>query len=193
MAWPRSALRARDIPWTARRISSRGALRPSSVELHVAAHHEAHQSADFHILNLAAGDVTAIAQHGEAVADLLYLLQTMRDVYEAHSACALLANDRVQDIYLAAAQGRRRLVHDDQLRPLRDGTANFDHLLLGDAQIANFLPGIDVQAQACQQGARVAVHRVPIDEPEADGFTAEVQVLRDRHEGQQIELLVDRN
>src|ERR1700675_666947 len=99
----------------------------------------------------------------------------------------------MQDLNLTTAERGSRLVHDDELRAPSRCARNFHHLLLRDAQPANLLQRIDVQSETREHGTCVGAHLLPIDQSATRGLATKVQILGDRQERQQIELLVDRH
>ena len=70
---------ARDVLCLERHVRCREALRSGGQEADFAADHEANDAFHVGILDSAAADMTAVAQHGVAVANLEYLLETVRD------------------------------------------------------------------------------------------------------------------
>ena len=65
------------------------------------------------------GDVEAVAQHGDVVAQFLDLVEIVRDVDDRHAFVAQAADQPEEDVGLAPDQGRRRLVEDEHLRLVR--------------------------------------------------------------------------
>ena len=68
---------------------------------------------------VALADQPAVAQNRDAVADLVDLIEKMRDEDDADAAQRELAHDREQDLDLVAIEARGRLVEDQHPRRLR--------------------------------------------------------------------------
>ena len=101
----------------------------------------------------------AVAQHRNPIADLLDLLQPMRDVDNADPTFLEVRNRPEQRIGFAAAQRRRRLVHDEDFGVFRQSQGDFQHLLLRHREIADLGLEIDAKIDASQRrlGARKSV------------------------------------
>ena len=98
-----------------------------------------------------------------------------------------------QPLDLAIGQRRRRLVHDEDARVLRQRLGNLDHLLLRDAELVHERAGIEVEAERVEQPPRVGVHAPMIDGAgkAATRLAAEEDVLRDVEVRDERELLED--
>ena len=158
----------------------------------VTAYHQADQLVDVQLAGGQGGDVAAIAQHGDAVADLERFFQVVADVDDGDAVGAQLAHDGEEVVDLADAQGRGRLVHDDEAGLLVQRLGHLDHLLLADAELVHRRARIDVQVQLCQQPARLLVHLRPAQGDAVRDLAAQEDVLGDREVGHLVEFLVDR-
>ena len=67
-----------------------------------------------------------------SVSDLLDLPESMRDINDAHVVGFQIFNDLQEALRFSQAQARGRLIHDDDARTSRNGSSNFDELLLRD-------------------------------------------------------------
>jgi hypothetical protein len=95
-------------------------------------------------------DQATVAHDGDPLADLVDLLQMMRDEQERH-ACSLqsaMCSKQMPD--LARLEPCRRLVHDDETAALPKRAGDLEQLPLADGQLAGALVDIDVQAPELQ-------------------------------------------
>src|SRR5690242_2044940 len=98
----------------------------------------------------------------------------MRDVDDAHTVIAQLADEREQAIGLLHRQARGRLVHDDEPRIERERLRDFDELLLRDGKAIEWRGRGHGHAEALEVNFRVSVNLLPIDEAQLrTGFTTE--------------------
>ena len=134
----------------------------------------------------------AVAQHGDAVADLEDLLQPVRDVDEADALPGEPANDLEQLLELRPAEHGRGFVEYDDAGMAREGAGDLHHLPLGDAQISYPGTRIDRKPQAQQRLPAAADRFAPVDGAEP-GFrqTAQKQVLGDAQVRRQHRFLID--
>ena len=77
-------------------------------------------------------DEHAVAQHGDAVADLVDLVEKVRDEEDRHSALLELADHPEQLGYLVEVEARCRLVEHEHLDVGRQGAGDGDELLHGE-------------------------------------------------------------
>ena len=153
--------------------------------------HQPDDAVDGGVGDRPAADLAAVAQHGEAVAQRHHLVEAMGDEDDAETLRPKVAHDAEQLVDLGRAQRRSRLVHDDEPRSHRQSAGDLDHLLLGDAEIADQREGIEVEAEPAGDRAGLRRHAPPADEQARPGLAADEDVLRDRHVGRQGEFLVD--
>ncbi len=92
---------------------------------------------------------------------------------------------------LGFAQGRGRLVHDDEARLHRERAGDLDELLLGDGKIAHLCHRITLEPDALGDGLRLFSQPAPAHEQLRARFAANEHVLGDRHVGGEGEFLVD--
>ncbi len=138
---------------------------------------------------LMAGDA-AVAQHGDEVADPHQLLQPVRDVDDGDALRLQLGDHPEQDLDLCGAEGRGRLVHDQDAGVLRQRLGDLDDLLLADAQVADLGARVDVVLQPAQQLRRPAVLAAMVDAAQPAGQLAgHEDVLRHRQVGAEVQLL----
>ena len=91
------------------------------------------------------------------------------------------AHDAEQALDLVAGQRRGRLVHDQHARVEGERLGDLDDLLVGDAQAAHGLLGIELDAEPLEQVADRAVQRLAIDAAQRpERVAAHHHVLRDR-------------
>ena len=135
--------------------------------------------------------VGAIAQHGDAIADVQHLLQAVGDEDDGYAAIAQLADDVEERLHLGFAQCRGRLVHDEHAHVTRDRLGNLDHLLLGNGERAHQRSRPQVHAHAIQDGARLPFQFRPADEERWSRFAPDEDVLHHGEIGHQVQFLVD--
>ena len=101
--------------------------------------------------------------------------------------------DRLEELFdLALAQRRRRLVHDQDPRVLRQCLRDLDELLLRDAQRGDLRVGRDVRVEEVELPLRVAAHFGFVDHAALlDRLAPEEDVLRDGQMRDKVELLID--
>ena len=88
------------------------------------------------------------------------LFETVRHIEHGDAARTQLAQDLEQSLRLALVEGRVRLVQDQQARLLQQHSAQFDELLLADAEQANRLAHIHSQSESIQEIATSLFHRL---------------------------------
>ena len=86
------------------------------VLLEIAIGHQPHELVDRDLRQQLGGDVPAVAQHRDATADAIHLVEAMRDVDHRHAARHQPRDQRKQLIDFARRQRRRRLVHHEDRR-----------------------------------------------------------------------------
>ena len=86
--------------------------------------------------------------------------------------------------------GRRLVEHQDS-RPAQQRPRDLRQLLVGEREFAEQGAGLDVESQLGEHGARGAVHRGPVEQPEAPRRTVGEEVLPHRQIGEEAQLLGD--
>ena len=98
------------------------------------------------------GDLLAVLEHGDGVAEVEDLLEPVGDVDDADAALGEPGDDAVEQLDLVVGEGRGGLVHLDHPGVEADRLGDLDDLLLGDAQRAHPLAGPDVgDAEVAEQ------------------------------------------
>jgi len=159
--------------------------------LDLAADHVADDLAFGGLSRLQRGDAGAVAQHRDAVGQGEDLVEAVGDVDAGDAAAAQVAQDVQEDRDLGFAQGRGGFVEDEDVRLLAQGLEDLDELAVPHAQGRGPGRGVEVELEAVEQGPSVAVDPVPVDEPAADGFIAQEDVLSHRHFRDKSEFLID--
>ena len=138
-------------------------------------------------------DILAVAHHGDTVGDLLQLVHLVRDIDDADAFISELADDAEQLRDLRIVQGRRGLVHDQDLGPEGESLGDLDHLLLGDGETADLRPRVELQVHALEDLCRVPVQGVLVEQKSHGplGLAADEDVLRGRKVVHQVELLMN--
>ncbi|CAI7638077.1 unnamed protein product, partial [Penicillium discolor] len=176
------------------RADRRAGHRVGEVRLDRPPHHPAHELVGGQRRGLVRGNEGAVLEDRDPVAEVEDLLQPVRDVDDGDPSGREPADDRVQQLHLAVAEGGGRLVHRDHLRVERQRLHDLDDLLLGHRQRAH--PGLRIDegdAEIAQQLPGTHVHGPDVDEPRAPRLPAEIDVLRDRALREQGELLEHRD
>ena len=133
----------------------------------------------------------AVLQHGDAVADLADLLQTMGDVDHGDAGGGELPDDMEEVLHLFAVEHRRRLVHDDQLDVVRQRPRHAHDLLVRRAELADLGVGRQIRVtEPAKQLAGLASSLGALGESAARELVAEEDVLGDRQAVDDVELLV---
>ena len=123
----------------------------------LAAHHGGHQAAR---VELAAGvfaDEPAVAQHRHAIADLVHLVEEVRDEQDGDALVAQPADQREQRLHFVGVEARGGLVEDQHARVGGDGARHGRELLQGGGQAAGELRHVEVDAEAGEQLARALI------------------------------------
>ena len=96
-------------------------------------------------------DDAAVAHDGHLVRDSEDFVDLVRDVDDRAAAGLEVGDDLEQLRHFALRERRRRLVHDEDLRFVRHGPRNLDHLPLRNGQVADAIVRIDVDAERAEQ------------------------------------------
>jgi hypothetical protein len=136
-------------------------------------------------------DQPAVAQHRDAVADLIDLIEKMGDEHDADAAQRELAHHREQDLDLMAIEARGRLVEDQHPRRQVDGAGDRGDVLHRDRIVSERLGDVDMQVELRKQRGGATAHLGLAHQAEPRRLPAEIEVLRHRQVRQQIDLLID--
>ena len=101
-------------------------------------------------------DELAVAQDGDAVADLVDLVEEVRDEQDRHAALLEVADDAEQLGALVEVQARGRLVEDEHPDVGRDRPRDRDQLLDRQRVRAQDRGRVDVQPEVGEHGAALA-------------------------------------
>ena len=108
LSWPRRDEVAAPRAPAARRSRPAACARPRlSRRGHLAAHHGGDQRRAVELRARVLTDELAVAQHGDAVADLVHLVEEMRDEQDRHALVAQPADEREQRLRLRRRRGSR--------------------------------------------------------------------------------------
>ena len=138
-------------------------------------------------------DERAVAQDGDAVADLVDLVEEVRDEQDGDAALLELADHAEELGHLVEVQARRRLVEHEHLDVGGDRPRDRDQLLHGQRSGCPGSRRDRCRAPVRRATARAfATHAAPVDQAEPARLATERDVLGHRHVRQQVDLLVDR-
>ncbi len=135
----------------------------------------------------------AVAQHGDAVADLEHLLEPVADVEHRHPALAQLADQLQQRVRLVAGQRGRRLVEHDHAGVARQHLGHLDQLPGGRRERVDLRARVDVLAARRGPAAPCARSRSapPRTSPWRDGSRPIRRFSCTDSSGSRRQLLVD--
>ena len=134
----------------------------------------------------------AVAEHREAVADLVHLVEEVRDEEDRDALLLQRADDAEELGDLVGVEARGRLVEDEHLRLHVDRAGDRDELLHRERVVAEQRVRIDVEVEPREELRRAAAHRAPVDRTEAMRLPPEHDVLGDRQVREEVDLLVHR-
>jgi hypothetical protein len=137
-------------------------------------------------------DELAVAQHRDAVADLVDLVEEVRHEDDRDAAFLEVADHAEQLGALVEVETRRGLVEHQDPGLGRDRAGDRHELLDGEGVPAEDRGRVDVEAEVGEYGVGALAHLPPVDQTEPAWLAAERDVLRDRDVRQQVDLLVDR-
>src|SRR6266550_614065 len=116
----------------------------------------------------------------------------MADVDHRHPVSGEAPDQLEQAIHILALESARRLVHEENARVRRQGTADLDYLLRGDGERADAPVRMEVRVtEVLEQCQRPPPRRVSVDPPPARRLDAEQDVLGYREVGAQRKLLMN--
>ena len=159
----------------------------------VAIDHAADDAVFLHLLGPAidAVDGAAVAEHRDAVGDACDLVELVGNQDRGDALPPELDEAVEQRRAVGLVEAGGRLVQDQQPHPLGQRLGDFDELLLADAEIGDQRVRRFAQAHLRQQLLGPPIHRVAVDHAEPLGRMRQEDVLRDRHQRNQRQLLVD--
>ena len=135
-----------------------------------------------------ADDPTA-AHDGDLRAELLDLLELVRDEDDAHPVRRELTQRREQEVALVGGDARRRLVEDEDVRPEPEQSRDLDLLALADRERARRRIQVEPEAEAvAKDGDRLA--RATAVEAHA-ARAGRQDVVEDRHRQEEEGVLVE--
>jgi len=158
--------------------------------VHFATHHVADQLFDVQGFRRLRGHNLAVAQDCDRIADAEELLQLVTDVDARHPMLFECPQDLHELIDFSLCQRAGGLVEDQDARILGQRLSNLCHLHFADSEMLDdgLRPEIQLVIGRDLQG--VGVEPVPVDRAVLDRFFAKVDILADRHVGDQGQLLV---
>src|SRR5690606_33935500 len=136
-------------------------------------------------------DRLAVADDGDAVGDFRDLVELVRDE-DAGNALVLEPDQEVEE--MGAVLFRETgggLVEDEELDFLRQRLGDFDQLLLAHADIGDQRVGVLVEADFLQERPGAVAGLVPVDHAAGGALVAQIDVLGDRQQRHQRQLLVN--
>ncbi|GAA3232320.1 hypothetical protein GCM10020216_051580 [Nonomuraea helvata] len=136
-------------------------------------------------------DVPRVAEDGDALADLVHLVEVMGDVHHRDALLAQRAHAGEQPLDGRAVEPGGRLVEDDEPGAERQRAGDLHELALLDGQVTGQRLRVDVHLVRLQQFARPGPQRPPVDRGALGRLAVEEEVLRDRERRDDRGLLVD--
>ena len=165
---------------------------PGRALRHVPAHHGAHQVVGGQAGQLAGQHRSAVAHHGDALADLEDLLQPVRDEQHRGPGRPQRADHVEKPCDLGGGQRGGRLVHHDDPGLKRERLGDLHDLLVGDGQPAGDPARVELDAQPLEQGSGLRPHEPAVDAPGGQQRLAPHEdVLGHREVGEQGWFLID--
>ena len=155
----------------------------------LAADHRGDQAIVIELRHGSGHDPVPVAEHGHAVADLVDLLQVVRDVEDRDAARLDPADAVEQPLDRMRLERRGRLVEDQEPRPNGKGPGDLDDLLLLDRELGGGLVDVEVEAPLEQELPGSAAQRAPADQ--AALRPVQEDVLADAQRGDDHRALVD--
>ena len=115
------------------------------------ANHEADKILLIRILHIHSGDVLAVAENGDPVADLKEFLKTVGYVDNGNPCGLQLFHDLKQPLLLFHGDGSGGFVHDHHLGILYHGLGDLNDLAVGHGQLTDQGLGRNIAAEPLQQ------------------------------------------
>ncbi|MFT3849035.1 MAG: hypothetical protein QM739_10210 [Propionivibrio sp.] len=141
-------------------------------------------------LRVQVADRLAVLDDGDVVGDAEEFLQTVRDVEDGDAAFLQARQVFEQHVHFRVGEHGGRLVEDQHAHVARQRLGDFDHLLVGDAEVAGARARVDVVAERLQQFAGFLVQCLPVDERTPLTEVFQENVLGHRQVRRQRQLLV---
>ena len=185
------AARAGEIFDFQRHVAGGRPRRPRIGRIHRPADHRRDELVRRGVLRQQVGNLAAVAQHGDAVAKREHFRQAVRYV-DDRDAFRLQPRDHGKQLFgFVVGKRRRRLIHDQNARVLRQCLGDFDHLLLGDTEAVHRQARIDIEADPVEHALGLGVGTAAVDQPgqPARKFAAEKNILGDVEIGHEREVL----
>src|SRR5208337_4343654 len=151
-----------------------------------------YQAADVERIDEGRAFTPAIAEHGDAVAELEDLVKAMRDVDHGDAALDHGADRGEQNVLFASCQRRRGLVQDENARIDQERLGDLRHLPIGEWETVHRGAGIQRQPVVGEHLAR-ASKDLPLFDNAClrNRLASEKQIGRYAHAGYEAEVLVD--
>jgi hypothetical protein len=124
-------------------------------------------------------DQPPVPQHGHLIGKLEHFAEKMRDQHDGRAARGQPPDDLMQPDHVGPGQGRRRLVHDDQLGVPAKGPQDLDLLLIRGPQAPGACLAAEVKSGRRSQLVEPAPQCPPAHEPRGARFRAKEHVLGD--------------
>ena len=153
-----------------------------------------HEVDEFRLAQLGCGprgDVPAVSQHANRVAQPIDLGHVMRDVEARHAACFEPVDQDIEALGFHPAQAAGGLVEHDDAGAMAHGDGDLHQLLLCERQLADAPRDVEAGADLGEHRLGAAVALFAIDEAAAGRQPPEAEVLGDGEVLAEGELLVD--
>ena len=138
----------------------------------------------------AGGDVAAVAQDGQAVAEGAHLRHAVGDEDDGGARRLQPRDDLAEPVDVAAGERRGRLVEQQDARLAVDGARDLDLLLQGEIELADLVVEIDGEAERVEMAAdRIARRRAPDHAGRRRRRVGQQHVVEDGQIGDQGHLL----
>ena len=141
-------------------------------------------------LRVEVADRLAVLDDGDVVGDAEELLQAVRDVENGDTASLEASEVFKEYVDFRIGEHGGRLVEDEDAHVARQRLGDFDHLLVGDAEVAGARARVDVVAERLQQFAGFLVQCFPVNERTPLTEVFQENVLGHRQVWRQRQLLV---
>ena len=109
----------------------------------------------------------AVAQDGEAVAQLEYLRHLVRDVDDGRTLGPEASHHAEEHLHLRVGKRAGRLVEDQQARALKQCARDLHHLTQRHGQLLHACVGVDVHLKLVEYAPCLIAHARPVSEAEA--------------------------
>ena len=168
-------------------------VRPLEQAVRIAADHLPDDPGGVGLRHGLRGHQCAVPEDRDVVADPPELVQLVRDVDDGDVVLAQVVHHREQHVDLVIGQGRRRLVHDQDLDVLQQHLADLHQLLLADRQVGDQRRRPEILPQARHHLGGPASLGGEVHEPSGDParFAPGEHVLGDRKIREQAQFLMD--